>query len=162
MTKRSRHIPSKVKLAAALLLHMRDDGTGRLVRTISHAEACTMTADQIIARFHLDHYPVRFCDGGPNEPWNITPRPVEEHRAKTATVDIPAIHKNKRIRAANALHAERMASKFMPVEVRGEMADGATSELEYTSRTRRKPPKRKWPKRSFPKRPAGNRKTRTR
>jgi hypothetical protein len=43
VSKRSRHIPNKVKLAAALLLHMRDDGTGRLVRTISHAEARTLT-----------------------------------------------------------------------------------------------------------------------
>lgn len=92
------YISLKTKLAAALLTMMRPDESGALVRIISHEEAKTLTADQIIARFHFDHYPIRKTDGGVDEPWNLEPRPIAEHDKKTREVDIPQIAKQKRIR----------------------------------------------------------------
>lgn len=87
------------KLASALLTMMRPDPeTGKLRRIISHEEAKTLTAKQIIARFQFDHYPIRKADGGPDEPWNIEPRPTAEHRKKTDEIDVPQIAKQKRIR----------------------------------------------------------------
>lgn len=91
-------IPLKVKLAAALLTMKRPNEAGILVRVISYERAKKMTADQIIAEFHFDHYPIRHADGGPCEPWNIEPRPVAEHLKKTAEIDIPQLAKQKRLR----------------------------------------------------------------
>jgi len=92
------HIPLKVKLAAALLTMKRPNEDGVLVYVIGYEQSKNMTADQIIAHFHFDHYPIREADGGPTEPWNITPRPVAEHREKTAKIDIPQLAKQKRLR----------------------------------------------------------------
>lgn len=97
MTKRT-YIPLKTKLAAALLTMMRPDDSGKLVRIISHEEAKRLTADEIIARYQFDHWPIRYADGGPSEPWNLEPRPIAEHRQKTKEIDIPQITKQKRIR----------------------------------------------------------------
>lgn len=97
MTKRA-HISLKTKLAAALLTMMRPDDDGNLVRIISHEEAKRLTADQILARYHFDHYPIRKADGGEDVPWNLEPRPIAEHRKKTDEIDVPQIAKQKRIR----------------------------------------------------------------
>lgn len=97
MSKRA-HISLRVKLAAALLTMMRPDDSGNLVRIIPHEEAKRLTADQILARYHFDHWPIRHADGGPSEPWNLEPRPIAEHRKKTDEIDVPQIAKQKRIR----------------------------------------------------------------
>ena len=110
MAKRS-HISLRVKLAAALLQTMQDDGTGKLVRVISHEDAKRMTADEIIARFHLDHHPIPHAAGGPDEPWNLTPLPVDIHREKTARVDVPAIAKAKRLTRKQEEFRARLTAK---------------------------------------------------
>jgi len=119
------HISLKTKLAAALCTIVRPDETGRLVRVISHADAKKMTADQVLSVFTWDHYPIRFSDGGPCAHWNLEPRPILEHRHKTAKKDAPEMKKARKI-------AKRQAEKLLPVEVRGELADS---------------PKRQWPSR---------------
>lgn len=97
MTTRA-HISLKTKLAAALLTMLRADESGQLVPVIPYSEAKALTSDQIIARFHLDHYPIRKADGGTDDPWNLEWRPVAEHEKKTREIDVPQMAKQKRIR----------------------------------------------------------------
>ena len=92
------HISLKTKLASALLTMLRPNADGKLVRIIPHEEAKRLTADQILARFHWDHYPIRKADGGPDAPWNLEPRPVDEHQRKTRQVDQPQLAKQRRLR----------------------------------------------------------------
>lgn len=97
-----KHISLKDKLASALLQHVRwNDDACEFVRVISYDESKTMTADQIIARFEL-HHNIRHAEGGTDEPWNLTWMPSEEHRERTAKIDIPEIAKGKRIRRREA------------------------------------------------------------
>lgn len=100
--------PLAVKLAAALLQMKRPDADGVLQPVIPYEHAKLMTAAQIISLFRFDHYPIRHENDGPDEPWNITPRPIIEDRLKTARVDLPASHKSRRINAAEAAHASAM------------------------------------------------------
>lgn len=93
-----KHISMKVKLAAALLR------TGR----IEYERSKRMTANQIIALFHWDHYPIPHAEGGPDEPWNLCPMLISEHREKTRKTDVPTIAKGKRIRGKQAEHGLRM------------------------------------------------------
>lgn len=92
------HISLEKKLAAALLTIVRPDENGVMRPVIGYEESKTLTAKQIIARFHLDHWPIRHADGGVSEPWNLCWRPVAEHEDKTRTIDVPEIAKGKRIR----------------------------------------------------------------
>jgi len=90
-----------VQLASALLA----------LGDIPHEHAKQMTAEQIISLYQFDHHPNRKRDGGPDEPWNLTPRLIQAHRWKTATVDAPAMAKDKRIARKQAEHKARMAAK---------------------------------------------------
>ena len=54
----------KVKLASALLQMLRADDTGKLVRIISHEEAKTLSANEIISRFDFHHYPIPHAHDG--------------------------------------------------------------------------------------------------
>lgn len=92
------HISLETKLAAALLTIVRPDENGVMRTVVSYEESKTLTAKQIISRFALDHYPVRYADGGASEPWNLLWRPCAEHDEKTRTIDVPEIAKGKRIR----------------------------------------------------------------
>ncbi len=92
------YIDKDTKLAAALLTIRRENENGELVPVIPYEESKTMTAKQIIARFALDHYPIRHADGGPSLPWNLFWRPIAEHDKKTREIDIPQLAKQKRIR----------------------------------------------------------------
>lgn len=94
------YISLKVKLAAALLTMRRPDDKGELVPVILPEDAKQMTADQIISVFHFDHHPVPKAFDGPDEPWNLQPRPLVEHREKTRREDVPRIAKTKRLSAA--------------------------------------------------------------
>lgn len=97
------HIPLKEQLAAALRQMAGDDGKP----VIPHDHAKLMTAEQVISLFHRDHYPIRKEDGGPDLHWNLFWRFAAGHRFKTATVDIPASAKGKRIRKTEAAHADK-------------------------------------------------------
>lgn len=96
MTART-HIRMKTKLASALCNMLRPDETGKLVPVIPYEHAKLMTEDQVLSIFHFDHWPIRKTDGGPDAHWNLTPRPLPEHRKKTAEIDIPQIAKADRI-----------------------------------------------------------------
>jgi hypothetical protein len=124
------YIPLKVKLASALLTIKRPDDTGKLVPVIPHEQAKTMTAEQIISKFHFNHHPIPHAYDGPDEPWNLDPEPAESHREITAKIDIPRIAKSKRVITARAAHAEALTAK-----VTGERV-----------LSRDKPGKRQWPK----------------
>jgi hypothetical protein len=107
----------------------------RVMDVLSHARAVPyehsklMTADQIISLFQFDHYPIRHADGGPDEPWNISPTLIKAHRKKTAERDQPGLAKERRI--------DRKWDAFNRAVAKG-----------------RKPPRRKskWPKRKFERR----------
>lgn len=99
------------KLAATLCQMVRFDEEGRPVPVIPHEEAKRLSPGQIIGRFDFDHAVVPHAEGGGNEPWNLVPRLRDEHREKTAKVDVPRIAKNKRLRASQAAFAEAMEAK---------------------------------------------------
>jgi hypothetical protein len=101
-----------------------------------------MTAHQICSLFEFDHA-THFANGGWTHPTNITARFIQAHREKTRKIDIPAIAKGKRIRAAQEAFRKRLLERtgLVSVDVRGEMADGPRS---------RQMPKRRRPKRHFP------------
>ncbi|MDB5620560.1 hypothetical protein [Tardiphaga sp.] len=104
-------ISLRTKLASALLTIVRPNDNGELERVIPHDMAKQMSDDQIISLFHFDHYPVPHAHDGPDEAWNLEPRPIVEHRGITAKVDVPRIAKAKRLaKATNALAAV-LASK---------------------------------------------------
>ncbi|PYF04980.1 hypothetical protein BJ122_102206 [Rhodopseudomonas faecalis] len=109
-----RHIPLKIKLAAALLQMKRPDDAGRLVPVIPHDEAKRLTADQIVSRFEFNHYPIPHAAGGPDEPWNLDPMPKADHRERTAKIDIPAIAKTKRVAKAQEEFRRRLLAKGEP------------------------------------------------
>ena len=90
-------IPAREKLAAALLMCMQPDASGKLVRVISHEEAKRMTAKEIIARFDFHHWPIEEQDGGPAEAWNLSPLPRPVHRKETGKLRTQRA-KGKRIR----------------------------------------------------------------
>jgi hypothetical protein len=93
MAKRS-HINMETKLAAALLSRGE----------IPYEDSKLMTASQICSLYHFDHHPIRVADGGETVPWNLTPRFIGEHRAKTAKIDQPQLAKQRRIRARLVEH----------------------------------------------------------
>lgn len=97
MASRRSHITLKTKLASALCHMLRPDETGKLVPVIPHEDAKLMTEDQVLSIFGWDHYPIRKADNGPDAHWNLTPRPILEHRRKTAKIDIPQMAKADRI-----------------------------------------------------------------
>lgn len=104
----------KTKLAAALLQMRRyDDNEAAFVPVIAYERAKSMTADQIIAHFHFDHWPILHTNGGPDEPWNLVPRPVAEHREKTAKQDAPAIAKGRRLRRRVTEHQLAVRAKLL-------------------------------------------------
>lgn len=107
----SRKQPSlKTKLAAALLQMLRPNENGQLVPVIPYEDAKQMTADQIISVFHFDHGVLHAHDG-PAEPWNLTPRPIKEHRIKTATIDAPRAAKADRLSEAQEDFRRRVLAR---------------------------------------------------
>jgi hypothetical protein len=106
------HIPYATKLASALLTIVRPDETGKMVPVISYEESKKMTAEQVIARFRFDHYPIPHAQGGPDHHSNLVPRPVAEHDEKTAKIDVPQIAKTKRIAKDVDAHRARMLAKL--------------------------------------------------
>lgn len=113
MRKRKR-ISDRMKLAAALL-HYRRGAADGFERVIPYEDGKQMSADQIISLFHWDHDPVPYAEGGPDEPWNLTPRLINAHREKTRKRDVPRIAKNKRIKRKHDRHVERLGNSGLMV-----------------------------------------------
>lgn len=111
MNSRRDYIPLKTRLAAALCQMLRPNEDGVLERVISHDEAKALTPEEILSKFHFDHYPIRHEMGGPSEPWNLVPLPVSDHRNKTAKIDIPQIAKGKRIDKDQQAFRAKMLAK---------------------------------------------------
>lgn len=117
---------------------------------LSHEEVEVMTIEQILARAHVDHYPVPFATARDlgwtpeqyNHPSNLLIRPVADHREKTARKDVPQIAKSKRISAEHAAFRARMLAKS---------SDAETVAIPPTRR------KAKIPSRPFAKAPEGTR-----
>jgi hypothetical protein len=98
--RRRAHIPLKVKLAATLieLTRARLQNSGWLEEANRfYEDSKLMSADQINSLFHFDHHPIHHANGGPDEPWNLTPLMIRQHRTKTAKRDLPAMAKDTRI-----------------------------------------------------------------
>ena len=100
LKKRKRKNPSlSEKCAAALLTICRADADGRLAPVVDRELARTMTAQEIIGCFQFDHV-VLHAFAGSNHPSNLVPRPVAEHRAKSA-VDTTIVAKVRRLATAH-------------------------------------------------------------
>lgn len=128
---RRKSIPLKTKLAAALLTVVRPNEKGELVPVIDHASAKAMTEDQVLSVFAWDHYPVAVNQGGKDVHHNLVPRPIIEHRKKTAEVDIPAAAKSARLSEEQEAFRRRMLAKagqgwaYEPKEKKGAVMPGS-------------------------------------
>jgi hypothetical protein len=120
-----RHIGLEVKLAATLLA----------LGDIPYEDAKQMSARAIVSLYNWDHYPILHAIDPIDEPWNLVPRLIKLHRAKSAK-DSGIVAKVKRLKAAADLHAaRRIASPIVANEL---------AKLEKNH---------KWPKRKIPNRP---------
>jgi hypothetical protein len=109
--KRRAHIPCATKLASALLTIVRPDASGKFVPVISYEDSKLLTAEQIIGRFHFDHYPIPHAQGGSDHHSNLVPRPTGEHKERTAKLDIPQIAKTKRLSKEQEAFRARLLAK---------------------------------------------------
>jgi hypothetical protein len=115
-----RHPNLNEKLASALLELLELRGTG-----IPFRQAQTMSAKDINAMVEWDHA-VYATWNGSCHPTNLTPRLKADHRHKTATKDIPAIAKSKRI-ARKRKASIRAAQELARIDIRGDRSDGHKS-----------------------------------
>jgi len=109
------HIPFKTKLAAALRTMLVEED-GKLVPFIDYDTAKQMTEDQVLSLFHFDHDPKPKAFGGTDEHHNLVPRPIIEHRVKTAKHDAPRIAKAERLSDAQEEFRRRMLAKVGQAE----------------------------------------------
>ena len=93
MTRPRKHIGLKTKLAAAI---------GALF--FSYDERKELSEDQILSLVQWDHDPVPHAApyNGPDTHDNLVPNLIIQHRIKTATKDVPAMAKGKRVAATEA------------------------------------------------------------
>ena len=105
------YIPLKKRLAAVLLT-IRVEENGKLVPFLDYDTAKKLTADQIISLFHFDHFPIAKWLDGPDEPWNLVPRPIMQHPIKTAKIDTPASAKAERITERQEEFRRKMLAKI--------------------------------------------------
>jgi hypothetical protein len=131
MSRERKHISLTTKLASALCQMVRFDDEGKPCPVIPYDEAKTLSDAEILRRFDWDHAIVPHAEGGPDEAWNLRPVLREEHREKTAKIDVPQIAKGKRIRAKEKEFRRRLLAKDT-----GEAPDPVK-------------PKRKWPSRKM-------------
>jgi hypothetical protein len=117
MSNRRKHIPLKTKLAAALCQMLRPNADGHLEPVIDHESSKVMTEDQILSLFQYDHYPIPKHRDGPDAHWNLTPRPILEHRHKSATVDTPGAAKDARIEKRQQAFRRRLEAKVGRIDV---------------------------------------------
>src|SRR5689334_2961452 len=88
----------------------RADGRGRPAPDPARGRQADDVLPDHLA-FEFDHYPIRAEAGGPELPWNLTPRLIRAHRRKTAKRDVPQIAKIKRVQAAEADFRARLLAK---------------------------------------------------
>ena len=129
MTRKRAHVPLTTKLAACLaeLQYLRGD-------PIPYKQLQDMTAAQLCSLYQWDHSTYA-CWGGGEHFLNLTPRLILIHREKTKR-DRKIIAKADRI-------AKKHKAELLPIDVRGEMADGGKPER----------PKKRWPSRPMESRP---------
>ena len=108
---RRKKISDRTKLAATLCQMLRPNEAGELVPIIDYESAKKMTEDQICSVFHFDHHPIAKHLGGEDKHYNLVPRPILEHRAKTAKVDIPAAAKSARLSEEQEAFRNKMLAK---------------------------------------------------
>jgi hypothetical protein len=101
MTKRA-HISLETKLASALLA----------LGHVPYSDAKLMSARQIVSLYHFDHG-ILHAIKPINEPWNLTPRLIAEHRTKSRK-DTSAVAKTKRLTAAKVAHDRFIATGEKP------------------------------------------------
>lgn len=118
----------ETKLAAALL------ALGR----IPYDDAKAMGRTNFLSLWQYDHN-IRHSEEGTGEFWNLEPLLIPAHRIKTATIDAPAIAKNRDIRTSEAIHQAALASKA------GDYHSAAVI-LATAPKPSRLKPKRLWPK----------------
>jgi hypothetical protein len=111
MSKPRKKIPDRTKLAATLCQMLRPNEAGKLVPIIDYESSKQMTEAQILSLFHFDHYPTPVNQGGEDVHHNLVPRPILEHREKTAKVDIPMAAKAARLSAEQEEFRRRMLAK---------------------------------------------------
>ena len=111
MAKTRKKIPDKTKLAAALLTIVRPNDAGELVPVIDYESAKKMTEDQVLSIFQWDHYPTPKNQGGEDKHYNLVPRPIIEHRIKSAKIDKPAFNKAIRLSEAQEESRRKMLAK---------------------------------------------------
>jgi hypothetical protein len=111
MAKPRKKIPDRTKLAAALLTIVRPDENGELKPVIDYETGKKMSEDAILAAFEWDHYPTPVNQGGEDKHHNLVPRPILEHRAKTAQIDLPMAAKARRLSEAQEEFRRRMLAK---------------------------------------------------
>jgi hypothetical protein len=70
-----------------------------------------MTEDQVLSIFHFDHYPTAKYQGGEDVHHNLVPRPIIEHRTKSARIDKPAFNKALRLSEAQEETRRKMLAK---------------------------------------------------
>lgn len=116
MAVRRPHIPLKTRLAAALCQMLRPNAEGKWERVIDYASAKAMTEDQVLSLWNWDHDPIPKHLDGPDEHWNLVPRPIMEHRIKTATYDVPAKAKADRLTEAHEEFRRKMLAKIGQAE----------------------------------------------
>ena len=104
-------IPLKTRLAATLCQMLRPNAEGKLERVVDYRSAKAMTEDQVLSLFHFDHDPIPKHRDGPDAHWNLTPRPIPEHREKTARIDAPEAAKDKRVVERQAEFRRKMLAK---------------------------------------------------
>lgn len=136
-----RHPTLREKLAAILVLHY---GIPRDI-------AKTMGVKRILALVQWDHYPVPWAlgrdlgwnAGQVHHPTNLQPLFPEEHRIKSAKLDVPALAKTKRI--AREFRRSRASCESPQTD-----DQSATSDRRSEARQPR-PTRKVWGTRSFPK-----------
>lgn len=135
------YIPMKEQLAAALR-DMAVEEDGKLVRAIPYEVAKQMTADQIIGLFHRDHgilHKLKRIDLH----WNLTFRFIPGHRLKSATVDVPALAKGRRISTKHEAFQRRVLAKAGQGDAEAATTDNSPDRRRQAMQSRPFPPGRK-------------------
>lgn len=99
MSRKREHVGLKTKLAAAI---------GALFLT--YEERTKLSEDQVLSLVNWDHDPIPHTPpyNGPDSHENLVPRLIPGHRIKTATKDVPAIAKGKRVSEAEQAFRDRL------------------------------------------------------
>jgi hypothetical protein len=113
MARRRDHLRYPTRLAAALreyAMTLRVEKDGKLVPALTYEQAKRMTEKEIEDLFHWDHIAPHSI-GGVCQHHNLQPLLKAQHAVKTATRDIPAIAKTKRLEQAQEDFRRKVLAK---------------------------------------------------